>query len=126
MKLRCLSQDFTICQIDNAEKVDFSRDFVFVSRTPDEISLVCETACVPEGATAREDGWRAFVVDGVLDFDMVGVIAKISHVLAKAEISLFVVSTYNTDYVLLKADDFELGIEVLVQNGYKVHGDLIF
>jgi len=125
MKLHCLSQDFTICQINNVEKVDFSRDFVFVSRTPDEISLVCETACVPDGAVAREDGWRAFVVDGVLDFSMVGVIAKISHALAKAEISLFVVSTYNTDYVLLKADDFELGMEVLAQKGYKISGDLM-
>ena len=117
MKLEIINCDFSICKISSIEQANFAREYVFVAKTPDEISLVCETEYAPPNAIA-EHGWRAFRVAGALDFDMVGVIAKISNLLAAAGISLFVVSTYNTDYVLLKVENFDRGVQVLVENGY--------
>ena len=78
MKLQALPQAFTVCQVSDLSGVDFSRDFVFVTKTDEEVSLVCETECVPPNALAREDGWRAFRVSGVLEFSLVGILAKIS------------------------------------------------
>jgi len=120
MELQKLEYEFTICKIDNVDLVDFTREYVFLSKTPDEISLVCETDYTPADAIACEHGWRALKISGVLDFSMVGVIAKISNLLAAAGVSLFVVSTYNTDYVLLKAESFDKGVGVLLDGGYVV------
>ena len=115
MKFATLDLDFSICKINDISGVDFSRLFVFLSKTDEEISLVCESKHVPANATAVEPDWKGFRVDGVLDFGLVGVIASITKVLADAEISVFVVSTYNTDYVFLKFDDFDRGLELVKQ-----------
>ena len=120
MELQRIGYDFSICKIDHIEQVDFTREFVFLSKTSDEISLVCETDYAPPGVIVSEHGWKALKISGILDFGMIGVIAKISNILAEAEISIFVVSTYNTDYVLLKAENFDRGLQVLVSNGYVV------
>ena len=113
MELQIIGGDFSVCKVADCAQVDFTRAFVFVAKTDEEVSLVCETACVPPNALAHEAGWRALRVSGVLDFGMVGVIAQISAVLAAAHISVFVVSTYNTDYVLMKAGDFDRGVQAL-------------
>ena len=117
MKIECeftaLADEFSICKIVDICEVDFSRPFVFLSKTDEEVSLVCESEYAPKNALAIEEGWRAFRVDGVLDFSLVGIIADITRILADAGISVFVVSTYNTDYVLLKSCDFERGLEIL-------------
>ena len=121
MELQKIEYDFSVCKIDNITQVDFSREFVFLQKTPEEISLVCESACAPPDAIAIEAGWKALKVSGVLDFGMIGVLAKISNILAEVEISIFVVSTYNTDYILLKAENFDRGINALIRNGYVVN-----
>ena len=113
MTFTALDLAFSICKIQDISDVDFTRDFVFLSKTDEEISLVCESEYVPGAATVVESGWRAFRIDGILDFGMVGVIADITRVLADAGISVFVVSTYNTDYVLLKSHDFDKGLALL-------------
>jgi len=113
-----LPQDFAVCKISTAENVDFSREFVFISKTDDEISLVCESAYTPVDATACETGWRGLKVSGILDFSMVGVIAKIAGLLADAGISIFVISTYNTDYVLIKSERLDDCVQVLERGGY--------
>jgi len=115
-----LEHDFTVSKIESIAQVDFSQTNVFLSKTSDEISLVCESVHTPSETIASEPGWKALKVSGVLDFGMVGVIARISNVLAEAGISIFVVSTYNTDYILLKAKVLEKGIQVLSSNGYDV------
>ena len=120
MKLNILNADLTVCKITDISEVDFSRELVFLSKTADEISLVCESDHVPVSATDTEDGWKALKVEGMLDFDMIGVIARISNLLARAEISIFVISTYNTDYILTKADQFEDAIQVLQRDGIAV------
>ena len=92
----------------------------FFARTDEEISLVCETAHVPENTTAREDGWRAMRVVGELDFSLVGILARISDVLAREKIGIFAVSTYNTDYILTKETQFEDALAALARAGYEV------
>ncbi len=71
----------------------------------------------------REGGWRAFYVAGQLSFDMVGVIADITYTLAKAQVSVFVISTYDTDYFLVKCDRLNIAIEVLTAAGHVVMQD---
>lgn len=120
MQLKKLTQDFTICKIRYIAQIDFADEFVFVSKTDDEISLVCESSRAPKDAIACEPGWRALKISGVLDFSMVGVIARITDLIAQAQISVFVVSTFNTDYILLKANNFENGVKILTDNEYTV------
>ena len=112
--------DFSVCKLHDLAHVDFSRDFVFLSKTDEETSLVCESSFVPRNAIAVETGWKAFRIAGILDFGLIGIIAKITNILAEANVSVFVVSTYNTDYVFLKAIDFEQSIALLENSGYKV------
>jgi len=118
MELQILPQEFTVCKISNTENVDFSHEFVFLSKTDDEISLVCEAVHTPADAIACESGWRVLKISGVLEFTMVGVIAKIAELLAAANISIFVISTYNTDYVLVKAERLDDCVQVLTKAGY--------
>ncbi len=120
MNLTLLPQAFSVCQIPDTSEIDLSREFVFFSRTDEELSLVCETAYVPQHTLAREDGWRGFRVCGVLDFSLVGILAQISGILAEQGISIFAVSTYNTDYIFTKADVFDRAIETLVGAGYAI------
>ena len=120
MNLQVLQQVFTVCQISDVTTIDFTREFVFLSKTDEELSLVCETASVPASTIAREDGWRGFRVCGVLDFSLVGILAKISGILAEQGISIFAVSTYNTDYLFTKAEVFDRAIATLCEAGYTV------
>lgn len=120
MELKSLQQAFTVCKIHNLADVDLSRPFVFLSKTDEELSLVCETDFAPANTLAREDGWCAFRVQGVLDFSMVGVLSAISSLLADASISIFAVSTYNTDYIFIKSAEFDQALALLADAGYRV------
>ena len=118
--LYLLNQDFSVCKVSDYSKVDLTRPFCFIGKTDEENSLVCETKNVPENTTEREDGWRAFRIMGTLDFSLVGILAKISALLAKAGIGIFAISTYNTDYILTKEADFDRALDVLTENGYEI------
>ena len=118
MELQQLKQNFTVCKVENTEQVDFSREFVFLSKTDDEISLVCESECVPHNVTASETGWMGLRIAGVLDFSLIGILAKIANILAKADISIFAVSTYNTDYIFIKSIHFDKATRTLTSNRY--------
>jgi len=120
MTLNVFPQAFTVCKIANVSGIDLTREFVFLSKTDEELSLVCETEFVPQNTLAREDGWRAFRVSGVLEFSMVGVLSSLSVVLAEAGISIFAVSTYNTDYLFTKADVFDRALKLLSNGGYAI------
>ena len=97
--LYLLNEEFSICKVSDYNKVDLTRPFCFVEKTDEENSLICETDAVPDNTTDREDGWKAFRIMGTLDVSLVGILAKISALLAKAEIGIFAISTYNTDYI---------------------------
>lgn len=120
MKLKVLPQELTVCKVDEVPVGIFDLDLVFFARTDEEISIVCETKDVPANAVEREDGLRGLRIEGTLDFSLVGILSKISSVLAAAEICLFAVSTYNTDYVLVKAEDLSNAIDALTAVGYEV------
>ena len=83
-------------------------------------SLVCITSEVPSNTIRRDDGWKAFRIQGVLDFSLIGILSKIAVLLADNEISIFAVSTYNTDYVLIKRENYQRGLEILEVAGYKI------
>ena len=120
--LYLLNEDFSVCKVLDYSKVDLTRPFCFIGKTDEENSLVCETEAVPENTTEREDGWKAFRIMGTLDFSLVGILAKLSALLAEAEIGIFAISTYNTDYVLTKETDFDRALDVLTENGYEIGG----
>ena len=120
MQLMKLPVDFTVCKIQDLSLVDWNQEFVFISKTDEEISLVCETRFVPKNVIVAESDWKAFKIVGILDFSMIGVIAKITNILAQADISVFVVSTYNTDYILLKSLHDEKSMALLIDHGYEV------
>lgn len=120
MKLNVIDEDFSVCKVTDLSQVDFKDEFLFMGKTDEELSLVCRTGAVPGNAVCREDGWSAFRVEGQLDFSLIGILSGISSVLAEEKIGIFVVSTYNTDYVLVHKDDLERGIGALENKGYEV------
>ena len=120
LKIKKLPHDLTVCKLKNICDIDLGGDLFFIGRTDEEISLVCPTAATPHDTIAREDGWKAFMVEGVLDFSLVGILSDISAVLSECGISIFAVSTYNTDYILVKAESFESALTALSLHGYIV------
>jgi len=118
VELRILPDEFTVCQITDSRDICFEEEFVFVGKTDDELSLVCRTTVVPTGIIVRDDGWRTIKIQGVLDFSLCGILAGIASILADARISIFAVSTYNTDYILLKKENLKAAERVLHENGY--------
>ena len=121
MKLIKLPYELTVCKLASAASADPAADFYFIARTDEEISLVCRTEQTPAGTTAREDGWRAFRIEGTLDFSLVGILSKLSSVLAENGIGIFAVSTYNTDYILIRAENFDKAMAVLESAGYEIN-----
>lgn len=120
MKLEKLPDDLTVCKLAPDAQIDPAAGFYFLCKTDEEVSLVCRTACVPAETVAREDGWRAFRIQGVLDFSLTGILAGISAVLAGSGIGIFAVSTYNTDYILVKAENFARAMTALEAAGYEI------
>ncbi|MBQ6951718.1 MAG: ACT domain-containing protein [Clostridia bacterium] len=120
MIIKHLDFDITVCQVENAELLDVRKDFYFVGKTEKEISLVCKTEDVPARTLQREDGWQGFYIDGTLDFSLVGILSRIAGLLADQGISIFALSTYNTDYVLVKKADFSRAMDILSRNGYNI------
>ena len=118
MKLRTLPYNLTVCKLAELSAVDTASDFFFLARTDEELSLVCRTEDTPENTVAREDGWRGFRIEGQLDFSLIGILSKISAVLAAEKIGIFAVSTFNTDYILVKAENFERAMSALEKAGY--------
>ena len=120
MVLKKLPYDLTVCKLESLEELHQVSEFYFIGKTDEEISLVCRTSETPSCAVAREDGWKAFRIEGELDFSLVGILSKISGILAANEIGIFAVSTYNTDYVLVKKEDFDRAMDSLSAAGYEV------
>jgi len=104
MTLELLPDSFSVCQLKNLEKIDWTLPVYFLARTPDEISWVGPSSAVPENCTKREDGWRALRVCGTLDFSLVGILSHLTSILARHAIPVFALSTYDTDYLLIKQE----------------------
>ncbi len=120
MELRILPQEFSVCKVSDYSLIDITEPFVFIGSTDEEKSLVCPTPFVPRNTTEREDGWRAFRIEGLLDFSLIGILSGISSILAENSIGMFAISTFNTDYILTKSEKFDHAIGVLETAGYSV------
>jgi hypothetical protein len=122
LPLRVLPQDFVVCRLDPSAELPTPPQgsrFWSLTITTRECSLVCEPQDCPRGAV-RETGWRAIEVVGVLDFSLVGIIAGLSQALAEAGISIFVLSTYETDYLLVRSVEISRACLVLEAAGYQI------
>lgn len=120
MKIKVLDYNFSICKVEDYSGFDFGSEYFFLGRTDEENSLVCLTENVPDNVIERDDGWRAFRIQGILDFSLIGILSKISRILADNGIGIFAVSTYNTDYVLTKKEDFQKALKTLAAADYEI------
>jgi len=118
MILEILPQEFSVCRLTNMSAIPDG--FVFFGRTDNEISLVCETDKLDCEYEKREDGWRGLRVAGELDFALIGILSGITSILAAAQISVFCVSTYDTDYVLIKKECLDAAQTALTAAGYTI------
>jgi len=118
MELHMITGEFSVCQVEDLNAVDLTCPFTFLAATDEEISLVMPTKAMPEVTLSREDGWRMFRVQGVLDFSLIGILSRISSILAEEKIGIFVLSTFNTDYIMVKQENLPRAAEALQQEGY--------
>lgn len=121
MKIEKIDQEFSVCKIKDFSEVNLHSEYCFIGKTDEENSLVCMTEHVPAHVIERDDHWRAFRVQGVLDFSLIGILSKITTILAENNIGIFAISTYNTDYILVKAHQYQNALEALSQAGYAIH-----
>jgi len=120
VELKKIKSDFSVCKVEDYSLVNLDSEFCFIGKTDEEKSLVCRTEDVPANTIERDDGWKAFRIQGILDFSLIGILSNISKILADNKIGIFAVSTYNTDYVLTKAENFQKAIDVLEKDGYQI------
>ena len=118
MELKIIDDKLTVCKVADISAIDLTADFFFIGKTDEEVSLVCRTADTPSKTIERDDGWRGFRIQGSLDFSLIGILSKLSGILAEHKIGIFAVSTYNTDYILVKEENFERALEALSSEGY--------
>jgi hypothetical protein len=120
--LQLLPENLAVCRLEPGCPVPdwvMQGTFYSITRTVDEISVVCPERAVPED-TKAERGWRMLRVEGRLDFSMTGVLACLTRPLAEANISVFVLSTYDTDYLLIRGRDITSAVTVLRTEGHSV------
>lgn len=120
MELKIIPHPFTVCKVDRLAPSDLEGEFCFIGKTDEELSLVCITERTPKDTLQREDGWRAFRIQGVLDFSLIGILSPIAALLAQNRIGIFAVSTYNTDYILVKQENLERAVQALTEAGYRI------
>ncbi len=120
MNIQKLGHDLTVCKVRSLKNIRLDSDLFFIGRTDEELSLVCPTDDAPHDTLAREDGWKAFRICGTLDFSLIGILSKLTDILAKRSIGVFAVSTYNTDYILVKKEKFDEALSALTESGYTV------
>ena len=112
MDIKVIDKEFAVCKINDVTEVNFNDEFCFVGKTDEELSLVCSSEFVPKNTIVCDSGWRAFRIEGIL--------ARAADILANAKIPIFAVSTYNTDYILIKNEFFQKALDVLKENNYVI------
>ena len=122
LSLSLLPGRLAVCRLGPNEAIPqwvFSTSFWSVTRTDEELSLILPEELVPSGWKA-EKGWRCLKVLGPLDFSITGIIASLSTPLARAGIPIFTISTYDTDYLLVRSGDVDRAKEVLSEHGFRI------
>ncbi len=123
LDLQLLKSRFSVCRLAPDAAIPVwatgTGELVSVTRTPDELSVVCPETAVPKD-TRCEHGWRGFKVAGPLAFSLTGVLVSVAKPLADAGVGIFAVSTYDTDYILVKEENLENAICILSAAGHAV------
>ena len=122
MTLETTPTIFSICRLDPDQPIPAwatQSSLYSISRSQDELSIVCPQSDVPSGVKCEKD-WRSLKVKGPLDFALTGILASLASPLAKARISIFAISTFDTDYILVKQSDLEQAVATLTQAGHSV------
>lgn len=117
MRIKEIEFDFTVCKVEDYSLVILDLEYVFIGKTDEEKSLGCITDETP---SEREDGWKALRIEGILDFSLIGILSKICGVLAENKIGVFDVSSFNTDYILIKKEQFDNAIKILENSDYEI------
>ena len=118
--LEILSSVFTVCKVSDYHELNLDQPFIFIGNTDKEKSLVCPSDSVPNNTIEKEDGWKGFRITEQLDFSLVGLLARIAKILTGQGISIFAVSTFDTDYIFVKEENIEKAIKALKGNHYSV------
>ena len=121
MKLNLTAMQLAVCKLPNRVVPVWAAQSTFFSltQTPKEVSLVCDAMWVPPEIMGEKD-WRCFEVDGVLDFSLVGILSELSGILAAERISIFVISTYDTDYILVREHSLNQAMQALKRAGHQI------
>lgn len=122
LTMKLLKEKYGVCRLDRTEAIPEwakSSEFSSITRTQDELSIVCFEGNIPDGIKCEKD-WRILKVQGPLDFSLIGILSSISSILAQKSISIFAVSTYDTDYILVKNKDLDNAIKSLAKERYEV------
>lgn len=122
LTLKLFKEKYGVCRLEKDEKLPnwcTLNDFVSITKTEDELSIVCKEDTIEEGVVCEKD-WRMLKILGPLDFSLIGILASISSILAANKISIFAISTYDTDYILLKNDKVDDAVEILKANNYAI------
>lgn len=121
LALRVLPGAFAICRLPaDASVPDWAQgEWLSITRTLDELSIVCEQARVPHGVQADRD-WRCLQVQGPLDLALIGILAALTAPLAQARIGVFAVSTYDTDYLLIQECNLDQAVRVLREADFEI------
>jgi len=115
LTLSVLQGKLAVCRLEKFSPIPdwvVEEDFFSITKTDDELSIVCYEECVPKNIKS-EKGWRAFKVEGPLDFTQTGILASLANPLAEAGISIFAMSTFDTDYLLVKEHDLDESVKIL-------------
>lgn len=121
-ELLLLREELAVCRLEGSSPIPewaVGHPFFSITRTADEVSIVCPVEAVPPHVQA-ERGWRCFKVRGPLDFAQVGVLLSLAEPLARGRVSIFALSTYDTDYLLVRTKDLDRAVEALRASGHTV------
>lgn len=122
LKLTILQSNYVVCRFEPQAVVPawaMQGDFFTVSRTQEELSIVCQARLIPSDIKAEKE-WRVFKIEGSFAFTQIGILNSVTSVLANNGISLFAISTFDTDYIMVKGVDLDRAIVALKQAGHSV------
>ena len=122
LTMKLLKEKYGVCKLDKHELIPKwaqNSDFFSITKTCDELSIVCSEDDIPNNIKCEKD-WRILKIEGPLDFSLIGILASISTILAQNRISIFAISTYDTDYILVKNKDIHNATDALIKERYEV------
>lgn len=122
LHLSVLAERLAVCRLDPESEIPAwatAAPFFSVTRTSDELSVVCPEERVPDEVTC-ESGWRALKVEGPLEFGLTGVLASVAVPLAGSEVGILAIATYETDYVLVRGSQLDLAVRALRERGHEI------